>query len=311
MEIANKQQALQAQANSAMGLVKEEALNAVMSKITSLQKQQEITIPKNYSPQNAINSAWLLLQGVQDKNYKPALEVCSKNSIVQSLYDMVLQGLSPAKKQCYFIVRGTELCLDRSYFGSQVAVKRLKGVKDVNGNIVYEDDVFEYTIDPSSGSKKILKHEQKIGNINISKIKAAYVYIVLEDGNNHLEIMTIDQIKAAWNQGPMKGNSGAHKNFTDQMALKTVINRACKKYVNTSDDSDVFAEAFNRDYSGRYDSKDIIEDTDEVVKEEIKENANKKEIDIQEEANVIDVDPTPADKEKEQPQQTKLQGPGF
>ena len=47
----------------------------------------------------------------------------------------------------------------------------------------------------------------------------------------------MQQIKDSWNQGAMKGNSPAHKLFPDQMAEKTVINRACKLIIRTSDDA--------------------------------------------------------------------------
>lgn len=82
--------------------------------------------------------------------------------------------------------------------------------------------------------------------------------------------MDMLQIKNAWNQGTMKGNSPAHKNFPDQMAIKTVINRACKKYANTTDDSDKIVELINR----------AMEETDNELVEEIEQNANKQELEI-------------------------------
>ena len=260
-------------------LSKERALNEVNAKISALQKETGITLPKSYSAPNAINSAWLKLQETVDKNQKSALEVCTKNSIVETMYNMVLQGLSPAKDQCYFIVRGNKLTLMKSYLGNIAAIKRLKGVKNVYANIIYEGDEFEYKIDLDTGIKKITKHEQSFENIDIDKIKGAYAVVVVEDGQNYVEVMNIKQIRTAWNQGTMKGQSGAHKNFTDEMAKRTVINRACKLFVKTSDDSDALIETINKTYE--YDEQDIIQTTHEEVKEEIKQEANQGEfIDI-------------------------------
>lgn len=45
----------------------------------------------------------MTLQSMTDKNRKPALTVCTKDSIANSLLDMVVQALNPVKKQCYFI----------------------------------------------------------------------------------------------------------------------------------------------------------------------------------------------------------------
>ncbi|MRY42918.1 recombinase RecT, partial [Parabacteroides distasonis] len=250
--------------------------NEVSAKIAALAKDTGITLPKNYSSANAINSSWLKLQEVKDNNKKPALEVCTKNSIVESLYNMVLQGLSPAKDQCYFIVYGNKLTLMKSYLGNIAATKRLKGVKNVYANIIYEGDEFAYEIDLETGIKKITKHNQNFENIDIDKIKGAYAVVVVEEGLNYVEVMNINQIRKAWNQGTMKGQSGAHKNFTDEMAKRTVINRACKYFTKTSDDSDSLIEAINQTYE--YDEEDIVQATHEEVKEEIKKEANKGEI---------------------------------
>ena len=103
--------------NTTLALAKEDALNQVTLKINELRKNNSIVFPKNYSVSNAVNSAWLQLQDVTNKDGKPALEVCTKNSIIGSLYDMCLQGLTPAKKQCYFVVYGNQLQLMRSYMG--------------------------------------------------------------------------------------------------------------------------------------------------------------------------------------------------
>ncbi|GAA0076153.1 recombinase RecT [Clostridium sp. CTA-5] len=260
-------------------ITKENALNNVMAKIETLKKDTGIVLPKNYSASNAINSAWLKLQDVKDKTDKPALEVCSKNSIIETLYNMVLQGLSPAKDQCYFIVFGGKLQLMKSYLGNIAAAKRLKGVVDVVANVIYQGDEFKYTIDPTNGRMKILKHEQEFDNIDDDKIRGAYAMVILENEENFIEMMTIKQIESAWKMKPFfKNFSKAHMDFKGEMCKKTVINRACKHFTKTSDDSDALVEIVNKTYE--YDEKDIVESTHQEVKEEIKENANQEIIDI-------------------------------
>ena len=51
-------------------------------------------------------------------------------------------------------------------------------------------------------------------------------------------------IRKAWGQGAARGNSGAHLNFTDQMAKKTVIARACKIELDSTEDGHNDEEAF-------------------------------------------------------------------
>ncbi len=200
-----------------------------------------LQLPKSYSLDNAMKAAWLVLQETVDRGGKPALQVCTRESIANALLDMVLQGLSVAKKQGYFIVYGNKLEFQRSYFGTvAVALKTGKIAEEPVANVIYEGDDFVFEIDPTTGHKRIVKHEQKIANMDNARIVGAYAVIKRTDGQTDLEIMTMDQIRSAWNQGATKGKSPAHANFVDQMAKKTVIGRACKMIVNSSDDAWLF-----------------------------------------------------------------------
>lgn len=210
----------------------------VLSRIEQFQKDGSMILPKNYSVENHMKSAWLALQEVEDKEHHKALQICTKESIANSLLDMVLQGLSVSKKQGYFIVYGNKLIFQRSYFGTIALAKRAGGmVSEPVANVIYEGDDFLYEIDPKTAKVAIVKHSQKLENIDNSKIKGAYALVTLADGTTQVTIMSMQQIRAAWGQGATKGNSPAHKNFAEEMAKKTVIGRACKAIINSSDDA--------------------------------------------------------------------------
>lgn len=250
----------------------------VLAKIEQFQQDGGLRLPANYSVENHMKSAWLVLQATTDRNGKRALEVCTKGSIANALFDMVLQGLSVSKKQGYFIVYGNTLEFQRSYFGTIALAKRAGNIKgEPVANIIYEGDEFIYMIDPKTGRKSIVKHEQKLGNIDNAKIVGAYAIVTYADNTTEVTIMSMAQIRAAWNQGATKGNSPAHKNFTDEMAKKTVIGRACKTVINSSDDAWLYegkADASETDIASRNreaaiaETKQTITDTDyeEVVK---------------------------------------------
>lgn len=210
----------------------------VLSRIEQFQKDGSMILPKNYSVENHMKSAWLALQEVEDKEHHKALQICTKESIANSLLDMVLQGLSVSKNQGYFIVYGNKLVFKRSYFGTIALAKRAGGmVSEPVANVIYEGDDFQYEIDPKTAKVSIIKHSQKLENIDNSKIKGAYALVTLTDGTTQVTIMSMQQIRAAWGQGATKGNSPAHKNFAEEMAKKTVIGRACKVIINSSDDA--------------------------------------------------------------------------
>lgn len=239
--------------------INEKAVDVVVAKVKDLEKDGSISFPENYSYSNALKSAYLALEGITDMNGNPVLSSCTQTSIVNTLFDMVIQGLSAAKKQCYFIPYNGELTLSRSYFGTMAVTKRVANV-DINYQIIYKDDEFEMEIDVETGKRRILKHKQKFESLG-TDIKGAYCCIIHPDGKKDIEVMTMQQIEAAWNMRKGNGLSPAHKKFPDQMALKTVIQRACKPILNSSDDSDLIIGAVNRtdDLEMDYSDEKIIQ----------------------------------------------------
>jgi recombination protein RecT len=248
--------------------------DSVLARVAEFTKAGVLKMPENYSAGNALKFAWLILSQAKDKDGNPVLNVATKESVANALLEMVIQGLNPMKKQCYFIAYGKALTMMRSYQGSIAVAKRVAPVKSVKANVVYKKDVFEYAVDSNSGVKVVTKHEQLMENIDINEIRGAYAVVNYTDGSSELEIMNILQIKKAWAQGSGGGNTKAHQNFTDEMCLKTVINRACKKVINNSDDSALFTDE---------DKHDLPTDTVEAtVVSEIKESANLTEIGLEE-----------------------------
>jgi len=251
--------------------MQEETVGQVLTKIKSFMDSGDLRLPKDYSPENAIRSAYLILL---DHDKKP-LENCTKESVCNALLKMAVLGLSPMKKQCDFIPYGNILKCTEEYTGNIALAKRYGGMKWIKANAVFDGDEFEFEIG-LDGRRKVTKHIQTLDSIGQKNLKGAYAIFELADGTRDAEIMNMTQIRDAWNQGAMKGNSPAHKNFPDQMACKTVINRACKLLIRSSDDSVLMVDEDN-------DTKDIIA---ESVKTEIKTNGNKTEIGIKDDENI-------------------------
>lgn len=246
----------------------------VLNKIHQFQSNGQIYFPNNYSPENALKSAWLKLQEVKDKNGKLALEVCTQPSIANALLNMVIQGLNPMKNQCYFIPFGNQLTLMRSYFGSIAVAKQFGEIREITAEVIYEGDKVETQI--NKGKTTILSHTRSFENINKAKIIGAYATILYINDAEESIIMTIDQIKTSWKKSKLNPESkdSTHSQFTEDMCKRTVINKICKYYINTKDDSNLNM------------IKLAFETSDEELKEseveyEIQENANKEYIDIE------------------------------
>jgi len=231
-----------------LALIKRDTVDIVADRVRTLHERGELHLPANYSAENAMKSAWLKLQATFDKERRLALTVCTRDSVANSLLDMVVQGLNPAKNQCYFIAYGQTLVCQRSYFGDLALVKRVRPDAQVYFRVVYEGDVFEYHIE--RGQLRIEKHIQALANIEPAKIAAAYC--VIEDGEGRIVnsvLMTLAQIKGSWRQSHQynpNGGSTPHHAFPDQMALRTVIRRACKAVINESSDDYLLLDHVNR-----------------------------------------------------------------
>jgi recombination protein RecT len=250
----------------------------VLTKIEAFKAANELRIPQDYSPENALKSAFLILSETKNAAGKTPLDVCTKPSIANALLKMVVWGLSPMKKQCDFITYGDQLNCQPEYTGNIALAKRWGGMVDIKASAVFEGDEFSFETDVETGRKKIVKHVQKLQDLDKQEVVGAYAVVLMEDGTYFAEVMAMSQIKAAWNQGAMKGNSPAHKNFPDQMAIKTVINRACKLLIRGSDDSILYSQ----------EDKAAENPVEEAVAHEVKTEANKGAIDFEEAEEVVE-----------------------
>lgn len=278
-----------------MAVMQKDITDQVSNRISQLQ-DDGLALPKDYNPQNALKAAWFKLQQTKDRSNRPALQVCTRSSIANALLDMVTQGLSPAKTQCYFIVYGNEVQLQRSYFGTIAAVKRLSSVKDIDAQVVHQGDEFAIGAD-DLGRIKVTKFVPKFENLD-KPIKGAFAFIELANGDVHYTVMTQKQIMTSWGQSRQHN---VQQKFADEMAKRTVINRAAKMYINTSDDSDLLAGSINtvtaNEYEDESERKDVTPETPKSTADKLVQGFKKEQAQIHEEEKQA------AEKAPEQPEQ--------
>lgn len=271
----------------------------VLAKVTIMRDSGGLRIPENYAPENAIRVAWLILQDTVNTSKQPVLQACSTASIANALLKMVMMGLNPIKRQCSFIAYGTNLTCQREYQGT-IAMAKRHGVVSVTGAAVFQGDVFEFVKMPD-GSDKVTKHEQTLQTIDSGIVVAAYAIKTYEGGKTECKVMSMSQIRKAWAQGPTKGESPAHKNFPDEMAIKSVIGRLLKPDVNSSDDSDLFDE--------RETGTINIDPKTADVENKINQNANKEQFSLDAPIEMPTVTPAPEAEKVEAPVQQAAEVP--
>ena len=247
-------------------LTQKQITSPVAARIGEMQNEG-LMIAKNYSVSNALSSAYYALKNSSSGNL---LQMCTQDSIYNALLDMVTQGLSPAKTQCYFIPYGNTVKLTRSYFGTMKVVKQLPEVKDIYAQIIFKGDEFE--AENVDGRWKFVSHKSNWKNQD-NPIEGAYCVIEKTDGEKILTIMTKKEIDKSWAQAKTKN---VQNNFPQEMAKRTVINRAAKQFFNASDDNDLFIDAVNRTTENEYENdrqmkeaepvRDEVETLDDILK---------------------------------------------
>ncbi|HEM4389124.1 TPA: recombinase RecT, partial [Streptococcus suis] len=235
-------------------LTQRQVTSPVAARIQEMQSEG-LMIAQNYSVSNALSSAYYALKNAPGGNL---LEKCTPDSIYNALLDMVTQGLSPAKTQCYFVPYGNTVKLTRSYFGTMKVVKQLPEVKDIYAEVIYEGDDFK--IKNENGRKVFVSHDTDWTNAD-NAIVGAYCIIEKVDGEKILTVMTKKEIDKSWSQAKTKN---VQNNFPQEMAKRTVINRAAKQFFNTSDDNDLFIDAVNRTTENEYDNERQVKEAEPV-----------------------------------------------
>lgn len=216
----------------------EDISTQVLDRVGEMEQAGALVLPKGYHAGNALKSAWLYLQTIEDRNHNKAIDTCTKASIANVLLEMVIRGEHPMK-HCYFIPYGNQLTFMEKYTGKLMRSKRDTEIAEVNANVVREGEEFVYTVD-RHGLLQLVTHKPTFRTMG-NAIVGAYAVVINKDGSTRLEVMTMDMIQKAWNQGGFGDEdrqTGAHKNFTDQMCKKTVIARACKVALESSSDRD-------------------------------------------------------------------------
>lgn len=125
------------QNQTALKRMGEETCNSVLTRINAMKGSGELVLPDGYNAGNALKSAWLYLQTIENGRGIKAIDTCTQNSICNCLLEMCIRGEHP-KKHCYFIPCGNSLEFWERYTGKFMRAKRDSDIADIQAQVVYE-----------------------------------------------------------------------------------------------------------------------------------------------------------------------------
>lgn len=271
-------------------------------------RDNKITVPEGYNVSNEITMALMMIAQTNDKDGRPALESCSRESIMTQLRLMAQNGLSMAQKQCYPIVRKPKLCIDISYFGTISIIKRLMPGYDVRANVIYKDDTYDYIWNEETQCYQVTNIKSSIENRD-KPIVGAYGTIFEKATGKVIfsEVMSWKEILTSWSHAK---TDKVQKEFPQEMAKRTLIQRMCKLFLNTEKMSNVEgAKAYNEMTSNSYDNDAQEPSISEMEKRQAimqKSQGNDGLKSILKKEEAVEVEPKAV-----KPQQTNTEAPNF
>ena len=271
-------------------------------------KENQITVPEGYDTPGEITTALMIIAQTIDKEGRPALESCSKESIMTQLRLMAQNGLSMARKQCYPIVRKPKLCIDTSYFGTISILKRIMPGYDVRANVIYKDDIYDYVFNEEIQCNQIVNVRSSIENRDKGIVGAYGVIFEKATGKIiYSEVMSWKEILTSWSHAK---TDKVQKEFPQEMAKRTLIQRMCKLFLNTEKAKDIEGvRAYNEMVSNEYDNDEMpaSEETtrkQEAIRQKSRGNDGLKSILKKDDAVEVEAKPTES-------HQTNTEAPNF
>ena len=263
-----------------------------------------VTVPAGYDVGSEVSLAMLKLAETKDKNGNCALDICTEASILTQMKLMVANGVSMGKNQCYPIVRGGQLQIMRSYFGTEAVLKRLFPNCIITTNVLHEGDEYDYYRDPETDCDRVENVKTKLENRD-KPIIGAYGCIRNKNNNKvmYSEVMTWAEIQTCWKHAQ---TDKVQKEFPQEMAKRTLINRMCKRYINSSNHIDASTvEAYNQMESQEYDEKEFVApttDKDKAIRQKSRGNEGLSAILNAEAEDAVVREPEPEVKEEVAPE---------
>lgn len=166
-------------------------------------------------------------QAMLANNYLIKCATSNPMSLVNALKNVALTGstLNPVLKQGYLVPFGGAITFMPSYMGLVDVLMNNGLVKKVEAHCVFEDDEFSIEI----GSNGHLIHKPNPwGKHTKETLKGAYYYVILTDGTEMFDTMSVDEIEVIRKRAPSAKSSSPWDTDYAQMCCKTLVRRAFK-----------------------------------------------------------------------------------
>lgn len=214
----------------------------------------------------------------------PKLLSCTPHSLLASMMTCAQLGLEPDTPlaQAHIIPYGNEATFLIGYKGLRELAMRTGKVKKIYANAVYEGDEFDWS--HGTGENEYLKHKEKKQN---TQSIYWYAMATLDNGEVMFDVMSRKEVDVIRAGAKAKGAS-AWTDHYDEMGKKTVTRRLCKQLPMSSELSRAVELDELLEHRGPQGLK--ISDEGEIQHASFDEPIEKKPIEGEEKAIVVETE---------------------
>lgn len=166
-------------------------------------------------------------QAMMEKPYLIQCATSYPSDFVNALKNVALTGstLNPTLKQGYLVPFKGKIQFMPSYMGLVDVLVNNGLVKKVEAHCVYDTDRFEISL----GTGGHIRHVPDCwGKRAKENLKGAYYYVVMTDGTEMFDTMSVDEIEVIRNRAPSSKSSSPWDTDYSEMCKKTLVRRAFK-----------------------------------------------------------------------------------
>ena len=226
-------------------------LAGVQHQLTVYVNRGELTFREDFNQGNAMVSAKVALieMGVLDAQGNPT-GTCTNTSLVNAIFDSMVQGMNVSKDQGYFINRNKTLSFMRSYHGDKNLGEHVLSTPG------FEAKIYDGVILKGEKFKPVQKMTRRGIITTVEDHELAWPRVVTRDNiqgayagatltnlvtgefeDLGIELMTMEQIENSWKKSQSMGPGSMHNMQPDIACKRTVIRRFTKKYISASTDA--------------------------------------------------------------------------
>lgn len=207
-----------------MGEKKELVTNDTFSgQLTIALTDVKEALPKDLNVTRFVNNAVALMnENTQLQEFAKANgAVQIKAGLIKGAY----LGLDFMNKEAYLVPYGKQLNFMKSYIGAVKLCKKysIRPLKDIYAKLVREGD--DYSIEIINNEPRVTFKPKPFNN---GKIQGAFAVACFTDGGIQYEEMSLEQLEKVRSCSKMK-TGVVWNQWTDQMYLKSVLHRLCKR----------------------------------------------------------------------------------